>query len=538
MKKIIAALTAFSLAIGIAVLPTQSAADGLFGQITKSITLTAQAESTAAVGLKYKTYFDKAFDVLDIVNKYRAEAGLSKLTMDKTLMSCALQRAIETSLYFSHTRPDGTAWYTVNNDKMSGENLTTGTNTSTAAAAMTSWMNSPPHKANILGSDFKSIGIGCVYVNGAWFWTQAFGYSNASSVAAKSSYTNTSGVGKVNVSDSNISPVLSGVASIKAGNSKTFSYSLKNTAFTSATPYVDTSYLTFTSSDNSIATVNSKGVVTAKNKAGSVTITAYVTNHKSKTTVSKKVTVIKGSALSNATITIPSKTYQYTGNWVFPAVTVKIGGNKLVEGQDFSVVYYNSKYVGKAYLIVNGKGDYDGTATINYAIAKRNVSTLKCSLSSKTYGYNGKAKNPSVTVKYGSTTLKKGTDYTVSYLSNTKVGTAYAVISGKGNYTGTRKISFKIVPAKQKISSVSAGKTSLKVSYRYSKSSGYQITYSSNSSFSSAKTVTVSNKAVTSKTISSLSRHKKYYVKVRTILTKGGTTYYGYYSNVSTVTTK
>lgn len=538
MKKIIAAITAFTLAIGIAVLPSQSSDNGLLGQVTKNFTMTAQAASSAVVGIRYKTYYDKAFDVLDIVNKYRTQAGLSKLTMDKSLMTCALQRAIESSVYFSHTRPNGSDCYSVNESKMSGENLTTGTIVSTGAAAMKLWMNSPSHKANILRDGFKSIGIGCVYVNGAWFWTQSFGYSNASPVATRNAYTNTSGVGKVTIEDSIISPVLNGAASIKVGGSKTYSYSLRNTAFTSATPYIDTSYLTFTSSDKSIATVSSKGVVTAKKKAGSVTITAYVTNHKSKTTVSKKVTVVSGSALSNATITIPSKTYQYTGKWIFPTVTVKIGGNKLIEGKDFSVIYYNSQYVGKASLVVTGKGDYDGSATVNYAIAKRNVSTLKCSLSSRTFGYNGLAKRPTVTVKSGSSTLRNGTDYTVSYVSNTKVGTAYAVISGKGSYTGTKKISFKIIPAKQKIYSISASKSSLSVKYRYSNSSGYQITYANNSSFKSAKTITVSNKSTTSKTIASLSRNKKYYVKVRTVLNKNGKTYYGYYSKVSSVTTK
>ena len=58
-------------------------------------------------------------------------------------------------------------------------------------------------------------------------------------------------------------------------------------------------------------------------------------------------------------------------------------------------------------------------------------------LSTSTYAYDGKAKKPGVTVKLNGKTLKNGTDYTVSYSNNTKVGTATVKITGKSNYTGS-----------------------------------------------------------------------------------------------------
>ena len=58
--------------------------------------------------------------------------------------------------------------------------------------------------------------------------------------------------------------------------------------------------------------------------------------------------------------------------------------------------------------------------------------------------YNGLAQTPAVIVKDGSTTLTSGTDYTVSYSSNTNVGTATVIVTGMGNYTGTKTASFTI----------------------------------------------------------------------------------------------
>ena len=72
----------------------------------------------------------------------------------------------------------------------------------------------------------------------------------------------------------------------------------------------------------------------------------------------------------------------------------------------------------------------------------------------KTQSYAGKAVAPSVTVTLNGKKLKKGTDYTVSYVNNTKAGsTASVIVTGKGNYVGKVTKEFKIaaVPAKGKV---------------------------------------------------------------------------------------
>lgn len=66
------------------------------------------------------------------------------------------------------------------------------------------------------------------------------------------------------------------------------------------------------------------------------------------------------------------------------------------------------------------------------------------SLSASSYTYDGAAKKPSVTVKYGSKTLTQGTDYTVTYAKNVNAGTATVTVKGIGSYSGTVNKSFKI----------------------------------------------------------------------------------------------
>ncbi len=59
--------------------------------------------------------------------------------------------------------------------------------------------------------------------------------------------------------------------------------------------------------------------------------------------------------------------------------------------------------------------------------------------------YTGKAAKPAVSLTYGGTKLKAGTDYRVSYASNKKPGTATVTVAGRGNFAGTRTLKFKIV---------------------------------------------------------------------------------------------
>lgn len=67
---------------------------------------------------------------------------------------------------------------------------------------------------------------------------------------------------------------------------------------------------------------------------------------------------------------------------------------------------------------------------------------------------------------------------------------------------------------------------------------GYEIQYATNSKFTGAKKVAITNNKTDKTTVSKLSGNKKYYVRVRSYTTVGGTKYYGSWSATKTVTTK
>lgn len=112
-------------------------------------------------------------EVIAKVNQIRVANGLNSLRYDASLEGAADVRANETTVRFSHTRPDGSDWYTVNPDLMYGENLADGY--TTADEVVNAWMASPGHKANILKPDFTTMGIGIVNRNGKNYWAQIFG---------------------------------------------------------------------------------------------------------------------------------------------------------------------------------------------------------------------------------------------------------------------------------------------------------------------------------------------------------------------------
>lgn len=120
-----------------------------------------------------------AQQVLVLVNAARAEEGLSPLVLDPAICAAANVRAQEIIGTFSHTRPNGTSCFTVLGEfgisyMATGENIAAGQ--STPEAVMTAWMNSPGHRANILSSSFRKLGVGFVKSENGYkyYWTQLF----------------------------------------------------------------------------------------------------------------------------------------------------------------------------------------------------------------------------------------------------------------------------------------------------------------------------------------------------------------------------
>lgn len=169
------------------------------------------------------------------------------------------------------------------------------------------------------------------------------------------------------------------------------------------------------------------------------------------------------------------------------------------------------------------------TYKANY-LAKK-ISSVKLSKSS--YTYNGKKQTPVVTVKYGKKTLKKNTDYTVTYAKSSKaIGTYQVSVTGIDNYKGTIKKSYTIKPAALKGVKVTAKRRTLTVTFNKAKGNvKYQVAYKAKG----AKKYTYVKTAKTALTLKNLKRHQTYSVKVRAYKTVSKKTINGAYTKVQKV---
>ena len=116
-------------------------------------------------------------EVIRLVNEKRAQNGLKALTYDWELSRVARYKSqdMKNNNYFSHTSPTyGTPFQMMKSFGISyrtaGENIAKGQ--ATPQAVVDAWMNSSGHRANILNSSFKKIGVG--YVANGKYWTQMF----------------------------------------------------------------------------------------------------------------------------------------------------------------------------------------------------------------------------------------------------------------------------------------------------------------------------------------------------------------------------
>ena len=174
--------------------------------------------------------------------------------------------------------------------------------------------------------------------------------------------------------------------------------------------------------------------------AGTATVTITGKGNYSGTkTATFKITA---KSLSGATVSSISD-YTYTGSAITPSVVVKDGTKTLTLNTDYTVSYSNNVNAGTATVTITGKGNYSGTRTTTFNIVSDTTGFTVSSIADQTY--TGAAITPSVTVKSGSKTLTLNTDYTVSYSNNINVGKATVTIRGKGNYSGTKTVTFKIV---------------------------------------------------------------------------------------------
>ena len=208
----------------------------------------------------------------------------------------------------------------------------------------------------------------------------------------------------------------------------------------------DLTKMKWTSSNPDVVKVDKAGNMTGVSY-GTATITAELDGVKA----SCEVTVVK-PGLDKAEVTLSQETYTYDGTEKCPEVTVKLEGKTLVEGKDYQVGYYDNVKAGTASVAIRAEGEQHGMTVKMFTIKHAEIKDATISgISNKTY--NGSAQTQKITVKANGTTLKEGTDYTVSYSNNVNPGTATVTISGKGNYEGSLQRTFTIKRSGQWIQS-------------------------------------------------------------------------------------
>ena len=120
-----------------------------------------------------------AAEVLRLVNAERASAGLPALSgANAGLNAAAQRRAVEVTTHLSHTRPNGRAWSTVLDEFPVGPRIRIGENIAAGhlnpSVVVQAWMQSPSHRANVMGN-FTHMGVGIqVGSSGRMYWVQLF----------------------------------------------------------------------------------------------------------------------------------------------------------------------------------------------------------------------------------------------------------------------------------------------------------------------------------------------------------------------------
>ncbi len=294
------------------------------------------------------------------------------------------------------------------------------------------------------------------------------------------------------------------------------------------------------SSDEAVVSVNSDGVITAV-AAGTavVTVSQGDLEQACKVTVKGQSTEYKIDYNLNGG-SVSGNPANYTAD-ILP-ITLK---NPVRNGYTFTGwTGSNGSTPQKTVTIAKGSTG-NKSYTANWSKnqnTKTSITGVKISLKKTSYVYDGKKKQPSVTVKVGSKKLKKGTDYKVTYKNNQKVGTASVIISGTGEYTGKVTKQFKIVPKGTSVSKVIARSKGFTVSWKKQAKStdGYQLQYSTSKKFTKKTTVikTVKKSSKTKLDVKKCKAKKKYYIRVRTYKTVKGKKYYSGWSKVKEITTK
>ena len=242
---------------------------------------------------------------------------------------------------------------------------------------------------------------------------------------------------------------ITGKGNFKGTTSKTFSISARAMSDTSVANISSQTYTGNVISPLPTITYNNKTLkkdtdytLSYSNNINAGTATITITGKGNFTGTTSKTFSISARAMSDTSVAnISSQTY--TGNVISPLPTITYNNKTLKKDTDYTLSYSNNINAGTATITITGKGNFTGTTSKTFSISARAMSdTSVANISSQTY--TGNVISPLPTITYNNKTLKKDTDYTLSYSDNINAGTATITITGKGNFTGMTSMTFII----------------------------------------------------------------------------------------------
>ena len=157
-------------------------------------------------------------------------------------------------------------------------------------------------------------------------------------------------------------------------------------------------------------------------------------------------------------------------------------------------------------------------------VSKIELNTTNCEINGlENIEYDGNVHTLGLSIIYDGKSLKNNTDYTVKYNKELTDPDQYkAVISFKGKYCGEIIKKFNILPKGTEITDISTRTNNLCISFEKQddKSTGYEIEYSKDNTFSNGKIYEVDNTDTNCVNIPVKADNSKYFIRVRTYLDK------------------
>lgn len=167
-------------------------------------------------------------------------------------------------------------------------------------------------------------------------------------------------------------------------------------------------------------------------------------NYKGSKRINFKILPTAKISQAGITLNVPAGGTPYTGEEIRPECTVNYAGTPLKKDIDYKIKYQNNIKAGTATVSLTGIGAFTGTAKKTFKILPNNISQLAAQME-KSYPYEKGGCKPKPVVIYGGKVLQEGTDYTLVYKNNNKIGPLASVtVKGKGNYTGQINFGFEV----------------------------------------------------------------------------------------------